>query len=138
MGTNLLSTAARSRVVSYAEAGRIVREHAGRLTPRHAAESVGLLDTLGRVLAEAILADREQPPFPRSTRDGFACRAADIAAGLPLQVIGSIRAGDAVAIEVSAGQAIEIMTGAAVPPGADCVVMVEHVERDGETVRLSH
>ncbi len=84
-------------MVSYADASGIVREHAGRLVARHAPQSVELLGTLGRVLAEPILADRDQPPFPRSTRDGFACRAADVAAGIPLEVIGSIRAGDAVA-----------------------------------------
>jgi molybdopterin molybdotransferase len=124
-------------VVSYADASRIVREHADRVAPRHAPEAAGLLDTLGRVLAEPILADRDQPPFPRSTRDGFACRAADAAAGLPLEVIGSIRAGDAVVIEVGAGKAVEIMTGAPVPAGADCVVMVEHVLHDRDSLRIS-
>jgi molybdopterin molybdotransferase len=137
MGAHLLNTTAPSRVVSYAEASGIVREHADRLVARHAPQDAGLLDTLGRVLAEPILADRDQPPFPRSTRDGFACRAADVAAGLPLEVIGSIRAGDAVVIEVSGGEAIEIMTGAPVPAGADCVVMVEHVLRDRDTLRLA-
>jgi molybdopterin molybdotransferase len=137
MGVQLLNTTAPSRVVSYAEASGIVREHAGRLVARHAPETVELLDTLGRVLAEPILADRDQPPFPRSTRDGFACRAADVAAGIPLSVIGSIRAGDAVVIEVSRGKAVEIMTGAPVPAGADCVVMVEHVLLDGDTLRLA-
>jgi molybdopterin molybdotransferase len=52
-------------------------------------------------------------------------------------VIGSIRAGDAVAIEVGRGKAVEIMTGAPVPAGADCVVMVEHVLRDRDTLRLN-
>jgi molybdopterin molybdotransferase len=137
MGAHLLNTTAPSRVVSYAEASGIVREHADRLVARHAPQSAALLDTLGRVLAEPILADRDQPPFPRSTRDGFACRAADVAAGTPLEVIGSIRAGDAVVIEVSAGKTVEIMTGAPVPAGADCVVMVEHVLRDRDTLRLA-
>ncbi len=132
-----MSTAAPSRVVSYADASRIVREHADHLAPQHAPEVVRLLDSLGRVLAAPILADRDQPPFPRSTRDGFACRAADTAAGLPLGVIGSIRAGDAVRIEVGSGKAVEIMTGAAVPLGADCVVMVEHVLRDRDSLRLA-
>jgi molybdopterin molybdotransferase len=126
-----------SRVVSYAEADRIVREHSGRITSPHPPESVGLLDSLGRVLAEAVPADRDQPPFPRATRDGFACRAADLMGPRPLEVVGSIRAGDAVLIEVTAGKAVEIMTGAPAPSGADCVVMVEHVERDGDTLRLS-
>lgn len=124
-------------MVSYTDASRIVREHAHQLAPRYAPEVVGLLDSLGRVLAEPILADRDQPPFPRSTRDGFACRAADIAAGSALEVIGSIRAGDAVVLEVSEGRAVEIMTGAPVPAGADCVVMVEHVQRDCDTLRLT-
>jgi molybdopterin molybdotransferase len=129
-------------VVSYADASRIVREHAGRLTPRQPAQRCSLLDSLGRVLAEPVCADRDQPPFPRSTRDGFACRAADVAAGLPLTVIGLLRAGEAVfgggeTAAIHSGQAVEIMTGAPVPAGADCVVMVEHVQRDGDTLRLS-
>jgi molybdopterin molybdotransferase len=132
-----MNNSAPSRVVSYADASRIVGEHADGLVSRGAAQSTALLDSLGRVLAEPVLADRDQPPFPRSTRDGFACRAADLAADLPLNIIGSIRAGDAEAIEVGAGKAVEIMTGAPVPAGADCVVMVEHAERDRDTLRIS-
>jgi molybdopterin molybdotransferase len=124
-------------VVSYAEANRIVREHSGRLGPTHPAQSVGLLDSLGRVLAKEVRADRDQPPFPRSTRDGYACGAADLTGPLPLEVVGSIRAGDAQTVEITAGKAVEIMTGAPVPVGADCVVMVEHVQHDGNTLRLS-
>jgi molybdopterin molybdotransferase len=124
-------------VVSYAEANRIVREHSDQLVSPRPVQFVGLLDSLGRVLSEAVLADRDQPPFPRATRDGFACRAADLMGPLPLEVVGSIRAGHAQTIDVTAGKAAEIMTGAPVPAGADCVVMVEHVERDGNTLRLS-
>jgi molybdopterin molybdotransferase len=124
-------------VVSYAEANQIVRQHSDRLGSPHPAQSVGLLDSLGRVLAEAVMADRDQPPFPRATRDGFACRAADLTGPLPLEVVGSIRAGDAQTFEITAGKAVEIMTGAPVPTGADCVVMVEHVEHDGNALRLS-
>jgi molybdopterin molybdotransferase len=132
-----LNNSAPSRVVSYEDASRIVREHADCVVSPYPPQATSLLDSLGMVLAEPVLADRDQPPFPRSTRDGFACRAADLAAGLPLEVIGSIRAGDAVVIKVTAGKAVEIMTGAPVPAGADCVVMVEHVERDRDTLRLS-
>jgi molybdopterin molybdotransferase len=124
-------------VVSYAVASIIVRQQAAHLAPRHPPQPTGLLEALGMVLAEPVLADRDQPPFPRSTRDGFACRAADLAAGLPLEVIGSIRAGEAPAFQITAAKAVEIMTGAAVPGGADCVVMLEHVERDGNMLRLS-
>lgn len=127
-------------MVSFADAVRIVRGQADRVaaTPRHLSfQSTSLLESLGRVLADPVRADRDQPPFPRSTRDGFACRAADLAAGLPLKVIGLIRAGEAASIEVSSGQTVEIMTGAPVPAGADCVVMVEHVQHDGNALTLA-
>jgi molybdopterin molybdotransferase len=126
-------------VVSFADASRIVREHADRLagTPRHPPQLTSLLNTLGMVLAEPVRADRDQPPFPRSTRDGFACRAADLTAGLPLTIIGLIRAGEAGPIAISTGEAVEIMTGAPVPNGADCVVMVEHAQRKGDTLGLT-
>jgi molybdopterin molybdotransferase len=124
-------------MLSYTDASRVVREHAARLAPRGAPQSVALLDSLGRVLAEPVSADRDQPPFPRSTRDGFACRAAEAVTGIELEVVGLIRAGDTEAIEVKPGKAVEIMTGAAVPIGADCVVMIEHVDRKLQTVRLS-
>ncbi len=87
----------------------------------------------GRVLAEDVLADRDYPPLDRSIRDGFAVRAA----GLPgeLEVIGEVRAGQACELSLGSGQAIEIMTGAPMPQGADAVVMVEHVERAGNRIR---
>jgi molybdopterin molybdotransferase len=128
-------------VVSFADASRIVREHADRVAemPRHPSpQPTSLADSLGRVLADPVRADRDQPPFPRSTRDGFAGRAVDFAARLPLEVVGLIRAGEAGPREISAGQTVEIMTGAPVPAGADCVVMVEHVQPDGDALRLTH
>jgi molybdopterin molybdotransferase len=124
-------------VVSYAEASRIVREHADHVTASRPPQPVGLLSALGMVLAEPVQADRDQPPFARSTRDGFACRAADLGGSAPVEIIGSIRAGDAAAIEVIGGTAVEIMTGAPVPSGADCVVMVEHVEREVDRLQLA-
>jgi molybdopterin molybdotransferase len=146
-----LSDAASSQVVSFSEASRIVREHTDLLA-RNAPPSrqmVSLLQSAGRTLAESLLADRDQPPFARSTRDGFACRAADLNAGGELEVVGEVRAGAAWlpsnpslagAAEISAGRAVEIMTGAPVPSGADCVVMVEHVQHNvsglSSTVRL--
>jgi molybdopterin molybdotransferase len=126
-----------SQVVSYAEASQIVREHADRLAPSRPPRLVDLLSSLGMVLAEPVYADRDQPPFARSTRDGFACRAAGLEGGGSVEIIGSIRAGDAATIELAAGQAVEIMTGAPVPAGADCVVMVEHVVLEAGRVRLT-
>ncbi|MGC2636605.1 MAG: molybdopterin molybdenumtransferase MoeA, partial [Acidobacteriaceae bacterium] len=114
------------RVLSYDEAAALVRSHAVRARAA-SPERVPLLQAAGRVLAENVAADRDQPPFPRATRDGFACRAEDLAQGA-LRVMGQLRAGQAWAGgAIGAGEAVEIMTGAGVPNGADCVVMVEHV-----------
>jgi len=87
-------------------------------------EEIGLLEAVGRVLAEDIVADRECPAVARSVRDGFAVRACDVPGRL--QVVGEVRAGEAFAGVVQPGQAVEIMTGAPMPAGADAVVMVEH------------
>jgi molybdopterin molybdotransferase len=86
------------------------------------------------VLAEEIPADRDYPPFPRSARDGFAVRAADVPG--ELRVIGEVRAGEVFQGAVAAGEAVEIMTGAPMPDGADAVVMVEHTERRGDRVGI--
>ena len=99
-----------------------------------AMETVALADAAGRVLAEEITADRDYPPFPRSARDGFAVQAADLPGAL--RVIGEVRAGDAFIGRVNAGEAVEIMTGAGVPEGADAVVMVEHTQRKGDRVKI--
>jgi molybdopterin molybdotransferase len=77
------------------------------------------------------------PAFPRSTRDGFACRAAEAASHEHLTVAGMSRAGDAPAAPLLPGSAWEIMTGAAVPAGADAVAMLEHVEQVGSRVQLA-
>jgi molybdopterin molybdotransferase len=100
-------------------------------------ESVSLLDTenvkldqsLGRVLAEDIRANRDQPPYDVSAMDGFALRSADVAnAPAVLEVIEDIRAGDIPTMAVQAGQCARIMTGAPVPQGADAVIRVEDTQ----------
>jgi molybdopterin molybdotransferase len=93
------------------------------------------MDAPGRVLAVAVVADRDQPAFRRATRDGYALRATDF--GRALRVVGTVRAGEHWAgAVVREGEAVEIMTGAPVPEGADAVVMVEHVVVDGDAVRV--
>jgi molybdopterin molybdotransferase len=87
------------------------------------AEEVELDSAAGRVLAENVAADRDTPALPRSVRDGFAIRASDVPG--ELTVIGEVRAGDRFAGTVGAGQAVEIVTGAPVPDGADAVIMVD-------------
>ena len=96
--------------------------------PPAAIESVGFAACAGRVLAEDIFADRDYPPFHRSTRDGFAIRATDLE--LDLKIIGEVRAGQIFSGTVHTGETVEIMTGAPMPDGADAVLMVEHVTRN--------
>jgi molybdopterin molybdotransferase len=95
-------------------------------------ESVALETAAGRVLAQPIAADRDYPAVARSVRDGYAVRAIDLPGDL--EVIGEVRAGESFNGEVGARQAVEIMTGAPVPLGADAVVMIEHVLREGSRV----
>lgn len=125
-------------VLRYEEAAGVVRKHNEEALLRgRGVERVPLVDAAGRVLAKAVVADRDQPPFSRSARDGFACRAEDLQAGT-LQILGMLRAGEAWSGgAVGGGEAVEIMTGAAVPPGADCVVMIEHVTVSDGRVALS-
>ncbi|MGQ0630300.1 MAG: molybdopterin molybdotransferase MoeA [Sporichthyaceae bacterium] len=104
---------------------------------RTAVQSVALADALHRVLATDVLAAAALPGFDRSTVDGFAVRAADTygsSDGLPtyLDLAGAVRMGAAPTVTVPPGGAVAIATGAALPAGADAVVMVEHT---AETMR---
>ena len=117
-----------SDLLGYEEATALVISHAQQLGHiRPAVERVSLESARGRVLASPLRADADQPPFPRSTRDGFACRAAEIMNRGGLPIAGTTRAGEQPAGVLAQGAAWEIMTGAPVPQGADCVVMLEHV-----------
>ena len=103
------------------------------VAPR-AIENINIWNSLGRVLAQDIKADRDYPPFPRSTRDGYAVRASEASSGATLRCVGEIKAGDSVSTALVSGTCIQIMTGAAVPEGADAVVMIELTKRLGEAV----
>ena len=99
-----------------------------------ALEEAGLEEACGRVLAADVAADRDSPAVARSVRDGYAVRAIDLPG--ELQVIGEVRAGEQFCGQVGPGQAVEIMTGAPIPAGADAVVMVENIERVNGRVRI--
>src|SRR5579864_1315488 len=133
-----MNTAAQSAgVLSFEEAYEVVRERCRKIVAagERPSEEVLLMQALGRVLAEPIHADRDFPPFARATRDGFAVRADDLASGVTtLRVVGQVRAGDSYDLPVASGEAVEIMTGAAVPAGADAVVMVEYTERKSKDI----
>jgi molybdopterin molybdotransferase len=107
---------------------RQVREH----RPAPVVEEIDLGAASFRVLAEDVAADRDSPALARSVRDGYAVRAIDLPG--TLEVIGEVRAGDRFTGEVGQGQAVEIMTGAPIPSGANAVIMVEHTRREGDKV----
>jgi molybdopterin molybdotransferase len=105
-------------------------------------EKIGLLEVLGRVLGEDIVAQRDNPPWDNSAMDGFAVRYEDIkqehAIGKPvvLKVIEDVPAGKMATKTVGPGQAIRIMTGAPVPKGADTVIKVEDTEHTPDSVTV--
>lgn len=99
------------------------------------ARSVSLAEAEGCVLAEAVSADLDSPPFDKSLVDGYALRWGDVtASGVRLRVVEEVLAGHSGRREVGPGEAVAITTGAPLPPGADAVVMHEKTQREGEYV----
>lgn len=114
-----------------AEALASVLEDAGPLP----AEPVPLAAAAGRVLAQDLAATRTQPPADVSAMDGYAVRAADVAAApARLRLAGEVPAGRPFAGSIGPGEAARIFTGGVLPPGTDTVVIQELATRDGETV----
>ena len=122
---SLTFTAARATVLREVQAHRILPPT--QLIPIDSAPN--------RVLAADAKADRDYPPFNRATRDGFALRTQDIPTGL--KIIGESRAGTRFPGILGPNEAVEIMTGAPVPEGADAVVMIEHVRLHPEDNTVS-
>ena len=121
--------------LGFEEARRAVldRVRAARQLPP--AVTVSLGEATARVLAEDIAADRDYPPLNKSVRDGFAIRATD--APGTFRVLGEVRAGEQFSGAVGTREAVEIMTGAPLPAGADAVVMVEHTARSNGQMSTS-
>ena len=97
-------------------------------------ETVPLLQTHGRVLAQDVAATRNQPPFDGSAMDGYAVT--EVAPGLRLRVIGESAAGHGFYQAVKSGEAVRIFTGAPVPEGAKAVVIQEDVTREGDWITI--
>jgi molybdopterin molybdotransferase len=121
-------------MLSYQQARETVISLLAALTREPRTEFIPLLASQGRILAQDILSDRDYPPFDRSIRDGYAVHAADTHPGATLRCIGELKAGDTPSTSVQPGTCIQIMTGAALPEGADAVVMIEHTQRKADTV----
>ena len=104
-------------------------------------ETVPLLQACGRVLAKDMIAGFDNPPFDRSPVDGYACKAEDITDAseshpVQLTVLEEIDAGQYSRVTVEKGQAVRIVTGAAIPKGCDCCVRQEDTDYGEETVRI--
>jgi molybdopterin molybdotransferase len=123
-------------MLTYEQARHAVIDQLQSKKGPRATASFSVWDALGLVLAQDVKTDREYPPFDRSTRDGYAARSAEAPAGATLRCTGEIKAGDTVTAPLAPGACVQIMTGAAVPSGADAVVMIEHTQRDADTVRF--
>ncbi|MCK5843824.1 MAG: molybdopterin molybdotransferase MoeA, partial [Victivallales bacterium] len=119
-------------MITFEEAYEIIMMSAKSLPT----ESVPLENAVGRVLAENAVSDMDMPPFDKAAMDGYACREKDIASLLRLSE--EIPAGMVPKHVLKAGECSKIMTGAMVPEGADCVIMVEYTEQTSEnTIRFT-
>ena len=122
----------KNMMLEFDDAFEIVMSSARLLGTEH----VGIDQALNRVLAEDVLSDIDVPPFNKSAMDGFACRRADLANELTM--IETIPAGYMPEKTIGQNQCAKIMTGAVVPEGADCVIMVEYTEKLSErTIRFT-
>lgn len=133
-----ISTSSPTPALSFEEARHIVLNTMRTLVGERGTERVNLDEAHGRVLGEGLHADRDYPALRRSLRDGFAVQSSDVPG--TLRVRGEVRAGEREQPVLVSGEAIEIMTGAPVPEGADAVVMVEYVVRSqnaGETATVT-
>ncbi|MFP4366102.1 MAG: gephyrin-like molybdotransferase Glp [Bacteroidales bacterium] len=111
-------------MVEFDEALEIIRNQVYTLET----EKQPLHNSVNRILAEDIFSDVDMPPFNKSAMDGYACRRGDL--DNSLEIIETVRAGDIPGKTIGENQCVKIMTGARVPEGADCVIMVEHTVQD--------
>lgn len=101
------------------------------------AETVKLSEAAGRVLAQDVVATRDQPPFAASSMDGYALKSTEVELHAMFKVIGESAAGKRFEGRVGPGQAVRIFTGAPIPDGADFVVIQEDTERRGDLITIS-
>jgi molybdopterin molybdotransferase len=125
-------------MLSYTDARQKVVEVISAMQPHPSSETVDLAHAAGRVLAKPVAADRDYPPFHRSTRDGFAVRSADVPKpGATLRCVGEVKAGSSHDRALAAGECVHIMTGAPLPAGADTIMMIEFARSDAAGDRVT-
>jgi molybdopterin molybdotransferase len=120
-------------MIDFWQAREIVLSHTGSF----GREEVPLEQAFGRVLSETIRADRDYPPFPRATMDGYALRYADLELGMRrFRIAGVVYAGGRTEVSIGTGECYKIMTGAAVPASADIIIRRENVGEGGDFMEL--
>lgn len=124
-------------MISVDEALNIVLNSVNTLMP----ETVKIMDSFGRVIAEDVYSDCDIPAFDYSAMDGYALRYKDTKGASQyspreLKVIGELRAGGEFKGRLKDGEAVKIMTGAPIPEGADAIIMVENTEKEGDIVKI--
>ena len=126
------------KLVPRIEAIKLINEN---INPINRVENIPLIEGIGRVLAEDVIADFNVPPFDRSSMDGYAVKAGDTidaneSKPVKLKQIGIYYAGENKKILVENGQCIEISTGSPIPNGANAVVMVEYTKKIGDFIEI--
>ena len=101
------------------------------------AETIPLIEAPSRVLAQDVVATRDQPPFAASSMDGYAVNATEVELHAMFKVVGEAAAGQRFEGTVGPGQTVRIFTGAPVPEGADFVVIQEDVDRRGDLITIT-
>ena len=117
-------------MISYEEALEITRKY----KPDNDTEYIPFIDSQGRFLAADIISDIDMPPFDKTAVDGYACRKKDL--DLELMINEVIPAGVSAQKPVGEGECVKIMTGAAIPEGADWVFMVEDAQESDGRVKF--
>jgi len=127
------------KLMTFEEAQQTIQSHFK--LPALGVEEAVLLEAYNRVLAEDIVSTLDIPPFSRSTVDGYAVKAQDTFGAdenqpATLKVSGAVSVGEQPLVKVNEGEAVEIVTGAPIPDGADAVVMFEDTEREDDELRV--
>jgi putative molybdopterin biosynthesis protein len=129
------------KLLTLDEAKNVIQQHFKRARAHLRIEEISILEAYKRILAEDVTATLDIPPFNRSTVDGYAVKAKDTFGAdenkpIKLKFCGVVNVGEQPKTKVTQGTAVEIVTGAPIPEGADAVVMFEHTERRGSLIYI--
>ena len=128
-------------MLSVEQAEQIILDLVQPFDPNQDSETLDLLESLDRVLAQPVVSELDFPHWDNSAMDGYAVRSEDVQnssaeAPIVLKIVEEIPAGSSPQKSIAPGQAARILTGSVMPPGADTVVMQENTQRSGDRVSI--